>query len=205
MPAEPMARQRQLTDTITYLEMREKPQRLKLPAPGVKLALLRAERCTVGYYRYLYNAVGEPWLWYVRREWTDERLRLWLERAEIEVFVLHVGGVPAGYFELDRAPSGDTELCYFGLIPDFIGQRLGGYFLQAAVDTAWTGATQRLWVHTCTYDHPRALGVYQRAGFRVYRRETVVFDDPRLTGTLPRDYRHPLLPPLAAPRKKLKT
>jgi GNAT superfamily N-acetyltransferase len=199
-----MAEPRQLTDTITYLEMLAKPQRVPLPAPAVKHALLRAEPCTVSFYRYLYNCVGERWLWYLRREWDDERLRRWLARPEIEVSVLHVGGVPAGYFELERAPSGDTELCYFGLIPDFIGRRLGGFFLQAAVDSAWTGATQRLWVHTCTYDHPRALGLYQRTGFRVYRRDAVAFDDPRLTGALPRDLQHPLLPPLrpARPRKK---
>jgi GNAT superfamily N-acetyltransferase len=186
----------QLTDTITYLEMRTKPHRLPLPAPAAKHALLRAEPCTVSFYRYLYNSVGERWLWYVRRQWDDERLRLWLTRSEIEVSVLHIGGVPAGYFELERTPSGDTELCYFGLMPDFIGQRLGGFFLQAAVDSAWTGTTQRLWVHTCTYDHPRALGLYQRSGFQVYRREAVTFDDPRLTGVMARDLQHPLLPPL---------
>jgi GNAT superfamily N-acetyltransferase len=196
-----MADPGQLADTITYLEMLAKPQRLPLPAPAAKHALLRAEPCTVSFYRYLYNSVGEPWLWYVRRQWDDERLRLWLARPEIEVSVLHVGGVPAGYFELERAPTGDTELCYFGLVPDFIGQRLGGFFLQAAVASAWTGATQRLWVHTCTFDHPRALGLYQRTGFRVYRREAVAFDDPRRTGALRRDLQHPLLPPLLPPRR----
>jgi len=193
-----MAEPGQLTDTITYLEMRTRPRHLPLPAPSVRHALLRAEPCTVSFYRYLYAAVGEKWLWYVRRKWSDEQLRQWLVRPEIEISVLHVGGVPAGYFELERAASGDTELCYFGLVADFIGRGLGFYFLRAAVDSAWLGATQRLWVHTCTYDHPRALGLYQRAGFIVYRREDVVFDDPRLGGALPRDLAHPLLPPLSA-------
>ena len=197
-----MAEPRPLTDTITYLEMPTKPRRLPLPVPAVRLALMRADPCTVSFYRYLYAAVGEPWLWFVRRRWSDERLQQWLGRAEIEVSVLHVGGVPAGYFELERAASGDTELCYFGLVPDFIGKHLGFYFLQAAVHSAWLGATQRLWLHTCTYDHPRALGLYQRAGFGVYRREDVVFDDPRLTGVLPRDLQHPLLPPLSPPRRR---
>jgi len=199
-----MAEPRQLTDTITYLEMLTKPLRLPLPAPAVKHALMRADPCTVSFYRYLYSSVGERWLWYIRRQWDDERLSRWLARPEIEVSVLHVGGVPAGYFELERAPSGDTELCYFGLMPEFIGRRLGAFFLQSAVDSAWTGATQRLWVHTCTYDHPRALGLYQRTGFRVYRREAVSFEDPRLLGVLPRDLAHPLLPPLRAPRPRKK-
>jgi GNAT superfamily N-acetyltransferase len=189
----------QLSDVITYLEMRTKPPRPPLPVLHVRLALMRAEECTVSFYRYLYAAVGEPWVWFVRRSWSDERLARWLKRPETEVSVLYVGGVPAGYFELERLPSGETELCYFGLMPDFIGRGLGAWFLRAAVDAGWQGATQRLWVHTSTYDHPRALGLYQRAGFQVYRREPVTFDDPRLTGALPRDVTHPLLPPLAAP------
>jgi GNAT superfamily N-acetyltransferase len=186
----------QLSDTITYLEMRAKPPRPALPVPQARLALMRAEGCTVSYYRYLYAAVGERWLWFIRRGWSDERLARWLARPEIEVSVLYVGGVPAGYFELERLASGETELCYFGLISEFIGRGLGAWFLRAAVEAGWQGATRRLWVHTSTYDHPRALGLYQRAGFQVYRREPLSFDDPRLTGALPRSLAHPLLPPL---------
>ncbi len=186
-----------LPDTITYLEMTAKPLRLPRPAPGAKLALMRAERCTPSFYRYLYIQVGEPWLWFERRLWTDAQLRTHLARDDIEVFVFYVGGVPAGYFELQRAATADTELCYFGLLPDFIGQGFGFHFLQSAIDNAWLGATRRLWVHTSTYDHPRALGLYQRAGFRVYERRDILFDDPRLTGALPRDIRHSRLPPLS--------
>jgi ribosomal protein S18 acetylase RimI-like enzyme len=158
---------------------------------------MRAERCPPSFYRYLYVQVGEPWLWFERRTWSDAQLRTHLARDDIEVFVFYVGGVAAGYFELHRATSGDTELCYFGLLPDFIGQGFGFHFLQSAVDTGWLGTTRRLWVHTSTYDHPRALGLYQRAGFRVYERRDILFDDPRLTGALPRDVRHPRLPPLS--------
>jgi GNAT superfamily N-acetyltransferase len=185
-----------LTDVITYLEMTEKPARSSRATPHAKLALLRVEHCTPSFYRYLYNTVGEPWIWYLRRLWSDTELRDHLARPEIEVFVLYVAGVPGGYYELERVPSGDTELCYFGLVPDFIGKGLGLHFLQAAVDNAWLGATQRLWVHTSTFDHPRALGLYQRAGFSVYCRQTVRFEDPRFTGALPRTLQHPLLPAL---------
>jgi ribosomal protein S18 acetylase RimI-like enzyme len=188
-----MAALAKLDDTITYLEMTAKPRRVPAPVPAGKLALLRVERCPVAFYRYLYNTVGEPWLWFERRRWSDTRLAGYLARADIEISVLHVGGVPAGFFELERAATGDTEICYFGLVPEFIGQGLGGYFLRAALDAAWTGPTSRVWVHTSTYDHPRALGNYQRAGFRVYERRSVVFDDPRAAGILPRDLRHPLL------------
>jgi ribosomal protein S18 acetylase RimI-like enzyme len=187
-----------LSDTITYLEMTAPPPRKSHPVPAAKLALLRAERCSPAYYRFLYNGVGENWLWFERRLWSDERLAERLARDEVEVSVLYVGGVPAGYFELEHAANGETELCYFGLMPDFIGRRLGSYFLRAAVESAWLGATRRVWVHTSTYDHARALGLYQRVGFRVYERRRLQFPDPRLSGILPRALQHPLLPPLPA-------
>ena len=54
----------QLDDVITYLEMRAKPVLPRIPAPLTKVALMRAEGCTVSFYRYLYETVGTPWLWY---------------------------------------------------------------------------------------------------------------------------------------------
>jgi GNAT superfamily N-acetyltransferase len=185
-----------LADTVTYLEMLAKPARVPAPRPAAKLALMRAERCTVSFYRYLYDTVGEAWLWYERRIWSDARVAELLARPDVELFVLYAWGVPAGYFELVRATAGDTELAYFGLVPDFIGRGFGAWFLNAAVDTAWLGATTRVWVHTCTFDHPRALGLYQRSGFKVYERRAVTFDDPRVTGVLPKSLKHPLLPAL---------
>ena len=185
-----------LEDTITYLEMLERPARPRVPAPLDKLALMRAESCTVSFYRYLYDTVGEPWLWFERRLIDDAALAAQISKPTIEIFVLYVRGVPAGYFELDTAVPRESKLCYFGLIPEFIGRRLGPYLLQAAIDQAWVRPLDRFWLHTLTFDHPKALSTYQRAGFVVYARRPVSFEDPRRLGILPRDLRHRLLPPL---------
>jgi GNAT superfamily N-acetyltransferase len=124
---------------------------------------------TVSFYRYLYAAVGEPWSWTDRRRLNDPR---------IEVNVLWVGGVPAGYAELDRRAPPDIEIGYFGLMPEFIGQGLGRYLLDWAIDHAWRARPRRVWLHTCDLDHPRALGFYQHAGFRIYDRRTNAPDVP---------------------------
>src|SRR5947207_15049836 len=106
-----------LDDVITYLEMHERPTTPRLPAPAsAKLALMRAEACTVSFYRYLYETVGTPWLWYERRLVDDEALLSEIGKPTTEIFVLHVGGVPAGYFELDAAAAREPELRYFGLV-----------------------------------------------------------------------------------------
>jgi GNAT superfamily N-acetyltransferase len=186
-----------LEDTITYLEMLERPAGRRVPAPLDKLALMRAEACTVSFYRYLYDTVGEPWLWFERRIIDDAAVAAQIHRSTIEIFVLYVRGVPAGFFELDTAAPRETKLCYFGLIPVFIGRRLGPYLLQTAIDRAWSRPIDRFWLHTSTFDHPKALSVYQRAGFVVYARRSVLFEDPRARGILPRTLGHRLRLPTA--------
>jgi hypothetical protein len=43
----------------------------------------------------------------------------------------------------------------------------------------------RVWLHTCTFDHPAAVRFYLRSGFRGWKFAIEVSDDPRLTGALP--------------------
>ena len=175
-----------LETTITYLEMTERPPHPHVVPPlGTKVALLWARKPTVAFYRFLYDSVGGPWLWWERRALDDASLRREIQDENVEIFVLHVNGVPAGYAELDRREPPDIELAYFGLMPDFIGRGLGRYLLTWAIDTAWNHEPRRLWVNTNSLDHPKALALYQRCGFRPYKQEPKVFDDPRLNGLIP--------------------
>ena len=175
----------------TYLEMTEAPEHPNIMPSGRTIALLRAERPTLSFYRYLYNSVGERWLWWERRAMTDDELAAIVQDNLVEIYVLYVSGVPAGFAELDLRAEDEIELAYFGLIPEFIGQGLGAYLLGWVVDEAWRRAPDRVWIHTCNFDHPRAFGTYQRAGFRPYRQETKWIDDPRTKGLLPSDIELP--------------
>jgi ribosomal protein S18 acetylase RimI-like enzyme len=171
-----------LTTTVTFLEMLENPRR-HVPAPyGVQVALMRAHHPTVGFYRFLFDAVGRDWVWISRRFWSDAELARVIQNPKVELTVLYVAGVPAGYFELDRTAANEVELSFFGLMPEFIGQGLGRFMINAAVSAAWVGEPGRVWVHTCDLDHPRALSLYQKAGFKPYRQETETLKDPRLVG-----------------------
>jgi GNAT superfamily N-acetyltransferase len=177
-----------LSTVVTFLEMKERPSRPPAPPPPrLKLALIRAEKPTLSFSRYLYDAVGKPWWWYERKPWDDARLAALVHHEHYETYVLYVAGVPAGYFELDRRDAPVVELAYFGLVPEFIGLRLGPYLLDQAIDLAWQGppVPRRFWVNTCDLDHPKALAMYQRAGFVAYDRKVKEFDDPRATGLMP--------------------
>ncbi len=147
-----------------------------VPAPPLKLALLRLENPTTEFYLYLYDAVGSEWTWVNRKHMDKAELAGIIQDDLVEIFVLYVGGVPAGYAELDRRNEPDVELAYFGLIPEFIERGLGRYFLDWSIRQAWSYGPERVWVNTCTEDHPRVLPLYQRLGFQVYSQETATLD-----------------------------
>lgn len=168
--------------TVTYLEMTERPTRPTVPAPAVKLSLQRAEHPSVSFYRYLYNSIGRPWAWVNKRLVDDAELRDFIQDAKVELYVLSVAGVPAGMAQLDRREPGIVDLAYFGLMPEFIGRKLGPYLLNWAIDQAWTGNTTKVTVNTCDLDHPSALPLYQRLGFSPVRREVVSLPHPYLFG-----------------------
>jgi GNAT superfamily N-acetyltransferase len=156
---------------VTYMAMTARPRRPARPAPSGKFALLRAEAPTVAFYRFLYNGIGEAWQWTDRRVMADEDLAAIIRDPHVEIFVLYVAGVPAGYAELDFRAMPAANLNYFGLFPEFVGRGLGGWFLDWAVRAMWDKGPERITVDTCNMDHPRALQAYQRAGFEVVRRE----------------------------------
>lgn len=162
---------RRVNMTVTFLEMTAKPSALPPPQPKGKVAILRAENPSLHFYRYLYEEVGRRHLWVERKKLDDAGLEAVLRNPAIELFVLYADGCPAGMAELDFREKNSGLLAYFGLIPEYIGRRLGYFFLYHAVANAWTRPINTLLVNTSSLDHPRALPLYQRIGFRPYSRE----------------------------------
>lgn len=164
--------------TTTYLEMTQRSQLRPAPQADKHVELIRVEIPCPELNRFLYATVGARWWWYSRLTWDYARWLAYLDRPELETWVAYVKGTPAGYFELEKQEPDDVEIAYFGLLPGFIGQGLGGELLTAAVRRGWQIATRRVWVHTCDLDHPHALRNYEERGFRIYRTETNPEDLP---------------------------
>jgi GNAT superfamily N-acetyltransferase len=89
--------------------------------------------------------------------------------------------------ELDFRQPGQCELVFLGLTRDRIGWGLGGSLMDHALRRAWSRPIERIWLHTCTLDHPGALAFYRRFGFEPFAVHVEVAPDPRLTSALPRD------------------
>ena len=150
-----------------YLQMLS-PEELRPKALLPETQLVRFEIPLPALNRFFYHEVGQLWQWTDRLNWSEEEWRNWVERENVQTWMLHLRGTPAGYFELDDQ-DGDVEIAYFGLLPQFLGKGLGGGFLTAAVEKAWEMGAARVWVHTCSLDHPNALKNYQARGFQIYR------------------------------------
>jgi GNAT superfamily N-acetyltransferase len=154
--------------TVTFLRMDAAPREAAPSFPdGVEVQLV--QDCTVEFYRYLYNTVGNPHVWWLRRTMPDHQLAGLLRDPRITIHALYADGQPAGFYELDSTAWPTVNLGYFGLMPQAVGRGFGYAFLRHAVDTAWRAGPRVLTVNTCTADHPRALPTYKRAGFRVAR------------------------------------
>jgi GNAT superfamily N-acetyltransferase len=188
----------QIANVVTCLEMLERPaSRPTTPfPPGVSLSPL--DRSDPAIYRALYRKIGEDWLWYSRLVMPDDALRAILDDPRVVILLLRKGEEDIGLLELDFRQDEVCELVFFGLVAAAIGQGLGRALMDAALDRAWSQPISRFWVHTCTFDHPAALGFYIRSGFRPYAFQVEVQPDPRLTGHLPR-HAAPQVPLIAPP------
>lgn len=158
---------------VIHLEMQAPTELQRSERVPADVLLLQAAVPSPELGRFLYSAVGGDWYWRERLVWTWQRWSDWLSRPEVETWVAYRKGTPAGYFELEAQPEATSQITYFGLLPSFIGKGIGGYLLTQAIDRAWTmrSGVKRVWVHTCTLDHPGALPNYLARGFRIFSEE----------------------------------
>jgi GNAT superfamily N-acetyltransferase len=171
---------------VTSLEMTAAPSPMVpvAPPPGATLALVA--KPDLGWYRQLFRKVGEDWLWFSRLRLGDEALAAIVHDANVAVHVLKVGDEEAGILELDFRAVDACEIAFFGVTPAFVGKGCGSFLMREAMARAWARPIERLWVHTCTLDHPAALQFYRHTGFRAYMQQVEIADDPRVKGELSR-------------------
>ena len=169
---------------VTHLEMTERPA--LRPDPQGAWTLRRVPSPDLDWFRDLYRRIGEEWLWFSRLQMADAELAAIIRSPMVDVHALVHQGRDEGLLELDFRDAGQCELAFFGVTGKLIGSGAGSWLMNRALELAWSRQVSRVWVHTCTFDHRSALAFYQRSGFRAFRRQIEIADDPRLDGTSPR-------------------
>lgn len=153
----------------TYLEMTSRANFAPAYIRASDVEIVRMEMPDLGFYKFLYQSVGQEWAWRDRLELSSPELRAILTSPRTQVFVMYVSGSPAGYVELYKHDDDSVEIAYFGLRRDYMGRGLGKHLLSYGVARAWEMDAKRVWLHTCNLDGPHALSNYQKRGFSIFK------------------------------------
>ena len=169
---------------VTHLQMFQSPPARAERSEAV-WTLRKVDPTAVERYRTLFTRIGENWLWSSRLEMNADEIQALLGDPLYDAYVFETEGQDEGLTELDFRTEGECELSFFGLTPAMVGLGVGRWMMNRTLELAWARPIYRLWVHTCSLDHPGALDFYIRSGFVPFRRQIEVVDDPRITGLLP--------------------
>ena len=124
--------------------------------------------------KFFYKQVGKKHRWLDRLNWSDEKWINYISNKNLDTYIISDSENLVGFFELLNNPHlSETEISYFGLLEEYIGRGIGGYALSVAIRKSFEKDIKRVWLHTCTLDHPNALKNYIARGMKVFRKENI--------------------------------
>lgn len=171
-----------IANIVTFLERRNPPD----PSPpSADFVARSAAAPTAAWYRGLYSRIGQNWLWFSRAVMPDEALTALITASTTEILTVEKDGAAVGLAELDFANPGEAEIVTFGVVPEAFGTGAAHALMAGALAAAFRPGVARVWLHTCTFDHPAAVRFYGANGFLAYKFAIEVSNDPRHTGALP--------------------
>ncbi len=124
--------------------------------------------------KFFYKQVGKKHRWFDRLEWNDQKWINYVGSEKVETYVLNDNENLVGYFELiQQVEKKECEIGYFGVLPEFVGKKYGGFLLSEAIKKCFELQSNRVWVHTCSLDHKNALKNYLNRGMEIFKEETI--------------------------------
>jgi GNAT superfamily N-acetyltransferase len=177
----------------THLEITSRDQWVRRARTGLDIEVRECVVKQPRFNRFLYDYVGGDWRWIDRRVWPAQQWHDYAANDNLRTFVAYQQGSLAGYYELQQQEGGkgsgpptqksalgnpsqtrndafggpSVEIRIFGLTPPFVGRGYGGPLLDSAIENAFAWGARRVWVHTCSLDHPNALNNYLKSGFQI--------------------------------------
>ena len=173
-----------IANVVTYFE--RQPPTAAAPRQS-EFPIRHVEKPDTTWYRDLYRRIGEAWLWFSMAVMPDDKLAAILADPATHVLALEQDGRATGLAELSFARPGEVEIVMFGVVPEATGTGAARALMAAALNETMRPGIRRVWLHTCSFDHPAAVRFYRAHGFRGFKFAIEVSDDPRLTGHLRRD------------------
>ena len=162
--------------TTFQLEMSGPDELRTAVSPSDAVVVRRIGQPSPEFNWFFHEVIGSRYNWGGRDGWTLADWRALVEQAGVETWVAYWDEAPAGYFEVERQTDGSDRVLCFGLLEAFIGRGLGGYLLTKCCQRCWERGANRIWLRTCTHDHPHAIANYKSRGFKLV--ETIAADKP---------------------------
>lgn len=175
--------------SVTYLQQTAADQ--LRPAAPANLTISRVFPADPAFNARMYREIGADWNWIDRLAWSDGHWASYASDPCISTLRAAVDGEVVGFTELRMSPCDpavdsfatganettddgvDVEIVYFGILPEFAGHGLGGWFLSEVCRIAWNvPGCRRVWLHTCDDDSPAAIPNYEARGFMEFARES---------------------------------
>ncbi len=122
--------------------------------------------------KFLYKQIGNKYQWTDRLAWQDKDWIKYLSNKKIKTYVLKKDEDLVGYFELILYQE-QCEIAYFGILEEYFGKGLGGHLLTEAIKIGFKQDVKRIWVHTCSLDHPNAIENYKSRGMEIFKTEVL--------------------------------
>jgi ribosomal protein S18 acetylase RimI-like enzyme len=158
-----------------FLEMKDKENLIPSVCGIYNLTIQERGKEDPQFCKFLYHKIGEDFHWKDRLAWSISDWDNYLKNEKLKFYTAYVGDDVAGYYEyLHHDDTQEVEITYFGIFKNYFGKKLGAYLLTHALETGWKHSPKRVWVHTCTLDHPNALRNYIARGMSIYKKELVL-------------------------------
>ena len=156
-----------------FLELKDL-KNLKTNSTNKKKYLVKKIKPDFQLNKFFYRQVGKKHRWIDRLSWSDEKWINYISNKNLETYIICESEKLVGFFELLNNPElEETEISYFGLLEEYIGKGIGGYALSVAIRKSFEKNIRRVWLHTCTLDHPNALKNYIARGMTVFKKENI--------------------------------
>ena len=156
-----------------FLELKDL-KNLKTNSINEKKYLVKKIKPDFQLNKFFYKQVGKKHRWIDRLSWSDKKWINYISNRNLETYIISEFDELVGFFELLYNPElEETEISYFGLLEEYIGKGIGGYALSVAIKKSFEKNIRRVWLHTCTLDHPNALKNYIARGMTVFKKENI--------------------------------
>ena len=155
-----------------YLEIKSIDELNYSKSPNNKCELLKINPPDFQINKFFYKQIGSDHRWIDRLVWDDQKWVSYVSNPNVKTYVLKENDDLVGYFEqIINQEKNDCEIAYFGILEEFFSKGYGGYLLSEAIKLGFQSNVKRVWVHTCSLDHPNAILNYKSRGMQVFKNE----------------------------------